>query len=146
MALPASYTEKTLADYMVTVLGPIATTLGWAAGAADAGSFAESVNEVLIALPEHDLAKYTSVVQIAQVRAFAKRAAWKAAVGALAARFDSSSDGLNANRSQQYQHALHQLGLAEADAMLYDDNYKVKLGRLKTYDPYQPYHTPDELA
>ena len=48
MAVPTSYTEHTLAEYMHDELGKVATLLGYAVGVADAGSYAEAVIEAQI--------------------------------------------------------------------------------------------------
>ena len=53
MAIPAGYTEATLKEYMHTVLGPVATTLGWTV--AD-GDYDEAANEAVAAYGVDDVA------------------------------------------------------------------------------------------
>ncbi len=103
MALPVTYTEPTLAEFMETILGPTATALGWTVGTNDAGSFAEPVNETLLAFGVSGIADATD---IGKVRAIARWQAWRAAADALASKFDISTDGQSLSRSQLHKQAI----------------------------------------
>ena len=100
MALPTAYTETTLSDFMIAVLGPTATALGWST---DDDSLAEAINDTLIAIGATDVA---DVTDIEQVRAVARWQAWRWAADALASKFDVSTDGQSLSRSQLYEQAV----------------------------------------
>ena len=103
MALPAAYSEQQLGVYMASVLGPTATALVWSVGDNDAGSFAEAVNDVLLA---YGVATIAEATDIGKVRAIARWQAWRWAADALASKFDISTDGQSLSRSQLYQQAV----------------------------------------
>ena len=103
MALPAAYTEQTLSVYMASVLGPTATALGWMAGENDAGSFAEAVNDTLLA---YGVAAIAETIDIGKVRAIAAWQAWVWATRAAATKVDASTDGQSFSWSQRHKQAV----------------------------------------
>lgn len=145
MAVPAVYTEKTLADYMEAVLGDIGKTLDLTSGVNDAGSFEEPVNEVLLQLGVNDLSGVTGSSAIRELRARARVEAWKMALGSLAARYNFAADGASFNRSEMHKAATQALAVALQDLLPYDDQYVVvrRSGR-PVQDPYTI--IPDDLV
>lgn len=108
MPIPPSYTETTLADYMVTCLGKVASVLGLVSA-----SFAESVNDVLI---QYGVSNISAATQIDKLRALAKVAAWKKAVEEVSVSYDFEADNASYNRSQMQEMCKESLLSAERDA------------------------------
>jgi hypothetical protein len=129
MALPTSYNEATLAAYMVSSLGSLATVLG-----IDDAAMAEAVNDVTQARGVADIADATDV---AQVRALAKVAALRVAQTTAAGMYDFEADGGSYKRSQVMAQIEKMLTAAESAAMQYDANYSVEVGTVRYVDdPY----------
>lgn len=144
MAPPTSYTEIALATYMDSLLGDLADVLGWAVGGVDAGSYKEPVNEALLALGVDDIGDVSGVEPCRRLRIIARREAWRAAVQAVASRYDVESDGQRFKRSQLQAMAAEALAIAEADALAVDPHYRVGVTRVtRKHDPYV-YLTDDE--
>lgn len=124
MAIPTSYTEQTLADYMVTVTEQVSAAIGL-----DFASFGEAINDTLIAYGESDIADATNIKKL---RALAKVEAWRRCVEALAARYDKSrNDGQSViydKENQLFTNAQKQLELAEI--------YASNLGYVSDSSPY----------
>ena len=135
MPLPASYTEATLATYMVSRLGDLATVLGLTTA-----SMAETVNDVALACGVTDIADASD---IAQVRALAAVAALRVAQTAAAGWYDFGADGGDFKRSQVQAQIGALLAAAERDALLYGDGYAVAAGSFAQPDPYR-WETDDE--
>lgn len=112
MALPASYTEATLAAYMATELGQLATALGYSGSA----GYQEAVNGALALYGVADVAQATD---IAKLRALARLEAWKLA--ASGAAYDFSADGASFSRSQLMDQINARLRAAELEAASYAD-------------------------
>lgn len=108
MTVPTAYDESTLADFMVTALGTVAADLGLVAAA-----FAESVNDVLLAYGENDIADATN---IALLRALGRVAAWKVALTTAATFYDVSDGTQSLKRSQMLTGIKATLSAAESDA------------------------------
>lgn len=143
MALPTSYTEKTLADYMDARLGPVADALAWTVGVADPGSYAEMVNEALTAYGVSDVTTITGLANLAKLRALAEVALWRAVVFQTAGDFDFSADGGSYSRSQIHAQAKEALALAEQRAVTYAPEYVVGVDAVRlVHDPYT--YLPDE--
>jgi hypothetical protein len=106
MALPVAYTETTLGQYMHTELGAIAGVLGYVNPVADAGNYAEAVNDVLAELKITNLSEVTD---IRKLRVLAKLYAWKMAAKGLSSKYDFSSDGESYHRSQMHKQALESI-------------------------------------
>lgn len=130
MALPASYTETTLAAYMHAALGQIAAALSYANTLAE---YQEAVNDALELYGVSDVAQATD---ISKLRACARLCAWTKAASGVA--YDFSADGASFSRSQimaQIQAQLAEAGLSaaqyvdvagltvEAQAVTYSDPY-----------------------
>ena len=113
MSIPASYTETTLADYMLTVTEAVSNVIGL-----DSLSFEESVNDALVAYGVTDIAEATNIKKL---RALARVEAWRRCVESLVAKYDRSrNDGQSQvwdKENQLYTNAKTQLGLAEENAV-----------------------------
>lgn len=134
MAIPASYTETTLADFMQDQLKNIATMLGWTTTPDD---YQEAVNEALLAYGETTIANITGASNIRKLRALARAEAWKAAMAAVSGDFDFAADGGSYKRDQIFQHIKDMLGQAVVDALVYDPNYAVEIEEIEYgRDPY----------
>ena len=148
MAIPASYTESTLADYMLTVTEAVSNVIGL-----DFLSFEEPVNDTLVAYGVTDIANATNVKKL---RALAKVEAWRKCVEALAAKYDKSrNDGQSQvwdKENQLYTNAKTQLELAEETAMrlgyVADDSAynTITVGKLQFDDVYSLDRQADEAV
>ena len=129
MSLPESYTNATLAFYMVTSLGGLAELLGL-----DESSMTEAINDVALSCGVTDI---STVTDVARVRAVARVAALRLAQTAVAGWYDFTADGGSYKRSQVTAQLDRMLASAEAGALLYDGVYAVEVGTITfTNDPY----------
>jgi hypothetical protein len=140
MAYPSSYSEATLKGYMHDVLSDTATVLGWAT----ATNYGEAVNEAVAAYGADDITTITGRENLYKLRALARREVWRAACGALAAKFDFSADGHSLKRSDLYAHAKEELARAETDALPYDSygGYNVGTAQVSYSDDW--YEPPEQ--
>ncbi len=144
MAAPISYTEKTLAEFMHQDLGRTAEVLGYAAGIEDAGSYAEAVNETLLAYGVSDI---SAAVEIPRLRILARAAAWRMAASGLVTAYKFSADGSSYERSALFEHANRMLNRAEYNAAAWEDSraHVVTVTRSQPLtDPYRYYPYSDE--
>lgn len=109
MALPSSYSDSTLAAYMEAVLSSTAGVLGLTA---DAGDFAEAVNDVTVALGVDAIADATDIPRI---RAEARVAAWQLATDTAAGDYNYSNPNGSDQRAQVFDHCVKQLERAKAE-------------------------------
>lgn len=139
MAAPSSYTESSLADFMIAALGEVAAALGWTA----LQDVQEAVNDALILYGASDAA---SASDIPKLRALGRVAAWRMAVASLTARFDFTTDQQSFRRSQVLEGAQKALAQAEADAMVYGlTGYAVELQNVRfVHDPYDAKLTDED--
>ena len=137
MAIPASYTEETLAAFMLATLKQLGAVLGLALG-----DFEEAVNETLLA---YGVANIADATDVPRLRALAKVEAWKVAQAQAGSRIDWSEAGASFKQSQ-YRTAVKdglELAIAEATKAGYIaeppsdlPGYEVMVGTLGMYDPY----------
>lgn len=130
MALPSSYTENTLRDYMLSVTATVAGALGWTAV-----NFTEAVTDALVGYGVTDIAQATDM---AKLRSLAKVEAWRAVADATVADYNFSADGGSYSRQQVHQQAVAALQRAEAEAVARGYAYApaIVLGSLQHSDPY----------
>ena len=141
MAAPSSYSETELATFMHTLLGRVATALGWSVGGGDYG---EAVNDALLAGGWSSISEVSSAAAIQKLRALARVAVWRWVVPATAAHIDIKSGPTEMDWSQLHAQARTALALAEADALAYSAEYAVQVDGVQyVNDPYQ--YWPDEL-
>jgi hypothetical protein len=112
MAIPSSYSEIQLSDYMLTVTAQISTVIGLTSD-----SFDEAVNDTLVAYGVDGIA---SVTDINKLRTLARVEAWRTVVNATAGEHDHSSDSGETSvyfkRNQLHENAKAQLLASEAQA------------------------------
>lgn len=112
MPLPTAYTDDTLAAYMRdAVLQSTARVLGLTALA----SFAEAVNNAVLACEQTDIAACTDIPVL---RAWAAVAAWEVAQAQAAGDYAYSADGASWQRQQVFDHIKDMLDRARAAAVL----------------------------
>jgi len=142
MAIPSSYTEETLADYMQAVLQDVATALGWTTTPDD---YQNAVDEALLMVEMDDIAEISGRANINKLRTAARVAVWSQVAAATAGDYKFSADGGSYDRQQVHDHALAMLNRAETDAAALGLGHNV-IGqdRLRhVHDPYE-YHTDEE--
>lgn len=137
MALPAGYTEGTLAAYMHDVLGPVATALGWTVLA---GNYDEAVNEAVALMDTDDVTTITGREAIMALRTAARREVWRAVMQATAGHYDLSTDGASRHRSQMYKQAQMQFALADSELGMLGIGaaYVATIETVDYGDPYGP--------
>lgn len=141
MALPASYTEADLGDFIRASLGEVASTLGWTT----LGHVQEAVNDAVIMCGKEAIADCTDVRGL---RAAARVAGWRLAIASLTARFTFSTDQQTFNRGEMVKAAMSALRIAEDEAReaglsLTSGLYAVQTGQVAwSDDPYAV--VPDE--
>jgi hypothetical protein len=134
MPLPSSYTELLFGDYLVNVLGEVASVLGWDAGSVQV---LEATNDALLDLGLPDLATVTSARAFRGLRALGRRAIWRAVVQHVASRYDFSDSDAKFTRSQVQAMALEAMRLAESDCLEFNPNYAATIVRIsRPQDPY----------
>jgi hypothetical protein len=106
---PSSYTDTTLKEYMHTTVAGVAAVLEWTVAG---GSYDEPLNDVLLGLGLDDASGATDVRLL---RAAAKVAVWRAALGALAAHVDETTDEDSFRSSQMHEMARRNLAQAEQE-------------------------------
>ena len=136
MALPSSYSELTLAIYMESVLGGLATTLNLSAD-----DMSEAVNDVAAAAGVTDVADATDV---AQVRALAKVAALRVARTTAAGWYDFVADCGEFKRSQVQKQIGELLAAGERDALTYAPEYSIQTGTMTYIDDPYPFEDDDD--
>lgn len=107
MALPAFYTEETLATFLMVCLSNAGKLLGWTASSDE---ILEAVNETLIAYGVDTISQATDIPLL---RAHARVQAWRAACEGISALFDHEADGAKFSREKLHSHALAQLASAQ---------------------------------
>lgn len=108
MAVPSSYDEHDLADYMHSVLGKTATILGWTTD-----SYAEAVNDAALLYGVSDVADATD---IAKLRACARLAAWQAVEADTVGYHDFSEDQQSFRMHQVHVQAVAKVKEARREA------------------------------
>ena len=112
MAIPSSYTDLTLAQYMLSALEGVASAFEW-----NTGSFPEQINDVLLA---NGTASVSAATDIPKLRTLAAYYAWRKAYYAGAAKWFNNSISITAggtDRRDQNQIWLHiQAAYKEAEA------------------------------
>ncbi|MCX6081786.1 MAG: hypothetical protein NTW32_19850 [Chloroflexi bacterium] len=142
MTVPSVYSEKSLAEFMQAELGKVAVLLAYAAGAADAGSYAEAVNESVLRYGSVLIADCTEILKL---RALARVEAWRKACNDLTTVYKFSSDGSSFERETVYRQAVQNLNRALGLAAEYDPGgaYVISISRaVPVNDPYR--YTPED--
>lgn len=133
MAAPTSYTESTLATFMLDCLKDVATALGWTALA----NVQEAVNETLLAYGVDSIASVAGRENIRKLRALARVEVWRLVVAAVSGDYDFKAGQESFSRSQVHEQALKSLAQAQADAAEFAPTYAVGVGSITwDNDPY----------
>lgn len=112
MPVPTSYTEDQLKTFMVASLADVATVLGWSVATAQV---VEAVYDALFAY-FGGTGAIADATDMPKLRAAARVAAWRAAVGALAAKYDVTLDSQSFRRGSLLANAEKALEKAEREA------------------------------
>ncbi len=145
MSAPGSYSEKSLADFMQAELGKVAVLLGYAAGASDAGSYSEAVNETLLRYGAINISECSHMLKL---RSLARVEAWRKALNDLAANYKFTSPEGSFERDRVFTQAEQNLARALLLAAEYDTSgvYAVAVTRIRAVnDPYR-YIPEDERS
>lgn len=136
MPVTLTFTRTSAAEYVHRQLGDIAVALGWTV--LD-DSYHDIIDDAILDAGESDILDIGTEREDAQkFRALLKRAGWRAAVPALASRFDLDLDGQKLSRSQMQTMAKAALALAESEAARYgaSDSVALVYGIRRPADPY----------
>lgn len=140
MALPSAYTEKTFADYLHQLNPAQAATLGWVVGAADAGSYAEIVNDTLLGCSVDDIGELAGRVLVAKLRAIGRACYWRAVMEGHTNKISFGVDGSRYERKDLFNQAkaAYAVALAEAAGYGYSaPGAKITVKRIVRGDPYR---------
>lgn len=135
MAVPARYSETSLAQYMLNVLEPeVYTCFDWGID-----SFSEEITDTLLAYGVEAMA---SMTDIKKVRMLATYFAWRKAYRASSKYVNNSVERDFRSQSQIWEHIKEQFGEAKsaAEPHLGDyGSYAIQMGTMAwAYDPYTP--------
>ena len=134
MALPTSYTENGLAEFMHGQAGDTADLLGWTVAGQ---SYDEIVNDTLLAYGVDTIEEATDMRKL---RALAKLRLWTAVQSAALPEINHAADGASFDREAIFTHATALLNQARVDALPYDDafgGYAVDSYSVDRNDPYR---------
>lgn len=116
MALPTTYTETEVKEYMENVLGDTAHKLGWTV---EGNDFDEPTNEVLYVLDLADFTSISSRAEAAKLRVVARMETWRAAMY-YTVHESSHSAGApgtgQTSRADIHRHAKGMFEMAKAEA------------------------------
>jgi len=142
VAAPTTYTEATLAEYMHTALGAIATSLGWTVAG---DSYDEPVNDALLLYGADDIASISGRASITKLRALARLAVWRKVVTETAGDYNFSADGGSYSRAQVNEQARQVVADLEYETAAYRTEHAATTQRVDfIHDPYAE-RTPEEL-
>jgi hypothetical protein len=148
VAAPSSYTETTLAEYALSVLGQVAASIGWT----NASKATEVVNDTLLELGVDDIATVSGSENIRHLRVVARYHAWKAAAELTSGKYDfDTGDSGSFKRSQLHQMAVENAEKARAEAneaglaagVEAYPGYEVTTVQTVFQEPYQPGYLTD---
>lgn len=138
MAIPSSYTEVELQDYMLEITSAISSVIGLVSS-----DFTEAVNDTLVNYGVNSIASATNIKKL---RLLAKIEAWRTVVNVTVAEYDQSRDSGESQvwdkKNQLHTNAKAQLEAAEtqaaslgyvADGATYNT---VAFGTITYNDPY----------
>lgn len=134
MAIPTAYTEAEFKAYLHTVMGAVATSLGWTVAG---GSFDEILNDALGMYGTNDISAVSGVNAAVKLRELGKLAAWRQVVTETATDYNFSADGGQYSRAQVNEMARAKVLDLEYSTAAYRDEYAVKTQRVGfVHDPY----------
>lgn len=133
MALPTSYTEVQLSDYMCSLVTGIGPSDTWT-------DYTETINDVLLMYGVDDIANATDIQKL---RAIAAYAIWQRLDRVMTGWYDFSADGGSYKRSQMRDAVKTQLDEARADAAQYLDDASAENTFFVGSMTFTDYYTPD---
>lgn len=134
MAFPTAYTDTTLGQYMLNILGAVGDDLGWTT---TDSSVAEAINETLFAYETDDVTTITGLANLRKLRTLARREIWSAALAEVTGDYDVETPTSKMKRSQVEAAIRKNLAQANMDALPYDPNYTITLREVTYVDPYE---------
>lgn len=119
MAIPAGYTEETLAQYMYSLItnddavNEFATALRWSVAN---GSYQDAVDEAIAAYGVDDITAISGRENIRRLRAVARVELWRSVVQRTVPSYQVSDGTTTTSRNQLYEHAkeMYDMALNEA--------------------------------
>jgi hypothetical protein len=108
MAVPTSYTEESIKEFMLRTLEGVGPSSAW-----NTNDFEEQLVDLLLLYEVDDIAEATAITKL---RALARVVAWQKVVAATAGDFDFSADEAEYNRRVVFEHARMMLEEAERAA------------------------------
>lgn len=140
MAIPTSYNDFTLSQFMLNELAEVNEYFNWTPA-----SFAEQVTDTLI---DYGVPTLTDATDIPKLRAIARLQVWSKAKRAAAKFIDNKVTDDERSQSQLFDHIAQNLQQAQAAASIYltsaDSSSAVASGNVATVgkvvyltDPYQ---------
>jgi hypothetical protein len=141
MPAPLSYSESDLAAFMVDELADVAVALGWTA------TTPRLVRAVYATERACGVPDISSVTDPAMVEAVGAREAWRAAMGAAAARVNKRVGDLSKSESDLFAQCRANYLTASTEAMAYDTTNVIGVASV-TYAPdvYGPLDTSGEFG
>lgn len=134
MALPTSYTEVQLSDYMCSLVAGIGPADTWT-------DYTETINDVLLMYGVSDIASATDVQKLRAIAAFA---IWQRLDRAMTGWYDFSADGGSYKRSQMRDAVKAQLDEARADAAQYLEDASAENTYFVGTMTFTDYYTPTD--
>lgn len=116
MAIPASYTEETFAEYLHSQLYGIAGALGWTVAG---NSYDEIITDTLVAYGASDIEAITGDANVVKLRRIGRYEVWRAAVDGLTAKYDYATNQQSFDLSQMFKQARQAFTQAERDVAQY---------------------------
>jgi hypothetical protein len=134
MVVTAYASETELASYVHAVIGTAAAALGWTVGG---NSYAEAINDTLLALGIDDVADATSV---SALRAAARFYVWRAVADATVGMHAFSLDQQSFSMQQIHDHAVERQQQAESEAAAL--GVELSSVGVVTFTPLRDVHDP----
>lgn len=133
MAIPTSYTEVNLTDYMCSLVSGIGPADTWT-------DYTETINDVLIMYGVDEIESATDIQKLRTVAAFA---IWKRLDRSMAGWYDFAADGGSYKRSQVRDAVSAQLEKARADAAQYLEEISSENAYYLGSMTFEDYYAPD---
>jgi hypothetical protein len=120
-----------LANYLHSVLGGLASQLGWTI---EADSYDFIISETL---EKYGVDTETLATDTKKLHALGKVELWKAVLTEVTFDYSFSADGASYSRNQMYEMCSRNYITALTEALAYDVNYQIETGNFSTeHNPY----------
>jgi hypothetical protein len=122
----------TLANYLISQMGGLATQLGW-------NSSSDAITTVINNALENYPASAESDCTDLKLHKLADYFLWKQILVEVSFDYNTNSDGASLSRSQQFDHVKDLMDSAYTDALPYLEDYQAVFGEIDyTQNPYNP--------